>query len=181
MCMQTHAVKSYENISLGNCLKITEEADTGSQKSEGWTFPSPLMVHQWSWCTKRCCFHIQTAWSQHFDSAPEPASQHSIKTSSFNWRLWKIKKLKLRLTERAKYYITCCTLLSCAAKVLARRAGLTLCKQVVSMERRHSTCKMLFPLVCQPALLVRLEVTQPQPSIVFWSRAQKETRAPSPT
>lgn len=106
----------------------------------------------------------QVPWPWHFASTYVPAGHHSIEISSFSSRLRKLKMLKLRLTETAKYYITCCMLLSCAAKSLAWRAGPITCTQI-SREISHYISQMLFPLVCQTKLLVRLEAHRHNPTL----------------
>lgn len=122
-----------------------------------------MFLHWWGTGTW-CCFPAQDAWSWHFAGISVPAGHHSMETSLFGSRLRKFKTLKLRLTETAKYYITCCTLLSCAAKSLAWRAGPITCMQI-SREISHCICQKLFPLVCWTKLLVGLEVHSHNPAL----------------
>lgn len=111
-----------------------------------------------------CCFPAQAAWPWHFASIYVPAGHHSIETSSLSSRLRKLKTLKLRLTETAKYYTTWDMLLSCAAKSLVWRAGPITCVQI-SREISHCICQMLFPLFFQTKLLVRLEAHSHNPTL----------------
>lgn len=122
------------------------------------------MLLHW-WCTRMwCCFPTQAAWPWCFASTCVPAGHRSIEISLFSSRLRKLKMLKLRLPETAKYYITCCMLLPCAAKSLAWRAGPITCTQI-SREISHCISQMLFSLVCQTKLLVRLEAHSHNPAL----------------